>query len=197
MEQRKLGERRDYPGWEGFTLTHWRYQTAPKKGYPARTAEVLMLNPGNEQLARWVVNACIEAKGSPDARYTEKLCERIRDQSGGQFPVAGIVYEDMAGPFTIWGFRDGVTVGFQGTINDEPKQVTPEQIRASLERGTPLRYTGSFARLQGTTRDEYKHAGGSTNVEGAAFLDLNRRLYQAALGHDRNELMIAWAKANL
>jgi hypothetical protein len=34
-------------------------------------------------------------------------------------------------------------------------------------------------------------------VEGTAWLNVSRKLYQAAWKSDRNELMIAWAKAHL
>jgi hypothetical protein len=34
-------------------------------------------------------------------------------------------------------------------------------------------------------------------LEGAAWLRVVRKLYQEAWNSDRNELMIAWAKANL
>jgi hypothetical protein len=54
-----------------------------------------------------------------------------------------------------------------------------------------------YARIQSTKREEYRKAGGTENVEGLAWLDVSRKLYQAAWGKDRNELMIAWAKANL
>jgi hypothetical protein len=198
MEQVNLGSDSHYPGWEGFTLIHWRYTTDDRK-----SAEVLMLNPTNDQIARWIVTACHEVghpvfTGSVPSKYAIKLCDQIIGQSGGQFPVAGIVYEDMGGgPFLVWGFRDGVTVGYEGITNEVPDQVTPDQIKASLNRATKLRYEGYQARLESITRDEYRLAGGKEEVNGAAFLDVNRRLYQAAWNSDRNQMLIYWAKIHL
>jgi hypothetical protein len=198
MEQTNLGVIERFPQWEGFPLTHWRYTTPDKK-----TAEVIMLNPSNEQLAKWVVNACFETKGGGLSgedlfKFSKQLCDQIIGQTGGQFPVAGIVYENMGGgAFLVWGFRDGVTVGYSGIENEVPTQVTERQIKASLNRLTPLRYVGYQARLQSLTREEYIAAGGKENVSGRAFLDVNRKFYQEAWNHGRNQMLIYWAKVNL
>ena len=58
-------------------------------------------------------------------------------------------------------------------------------------------WVGAYARLQSTTREEYRKAGGKEDVERTAWLDVTRRLYQQAWGSDRNELMVAWAKDHL
>lgn len=210
MEQDLIGTIDNYPGWEGFPLKHWRYTTSRKGGKPGRTAEVLLLNPTREQLARWVVIACVEAKGSVRQAYIKKLCDRIIGESGGQFPVAGIVYEDMDGaPFKIYGFRDGITVGLKNIQNGEPRQITKTEIKASLDRGTQARYSGFQARLQSTTRADcraaYLAAGGTRDpdaeveqgVVDQVFLDLNRRSYQEGWRSGHQVMMIAWAKAHL
>jgi hypothetical protein len=198
MERTNLGSDAHYPQWEGFSLTFWRYTTDDGK-----SAEVLMLNPSNQQIARWVVTACLEIRhpvitDSKPSKYAIQLCDQIISQSGGQFPVAGIVYENMGGgPFLVWGFRDGVTVGYEGITNQVPTQVTPGQIKASLSRSTKLRYVGNQARLESITRSEYRLAGGKADVSGAAFLDVNRQMYQAAWNSDRNQMLIYWAKVHL
>ena len=61
--------------------------------------------------------------------------------------------------------------------------------------------TGRYARICSTTREQYKAAGGRDEVGDSgsdrrlAWLDTVRRLYRRAMKSDRNELMIAWAKA--
>ncbi len=210
MEQELVETVMDYPGWEGFALKHWRYKTPARGGISAHQAEVLMLNPTLEQLSRWIVIACLEAKGEAKPEFTHKLAAQIIGQSGGQFPVAGIVYEDMDGkPYETYGFRDGVTVGFEKMQNAEARDVTKDEIAASLDRKTPLRYTGSQARLQSTTRAEcremYLAAGGKRNpnaetevgVVDQVFLDINRKSYQEGWKTGRHAMMIAWARANL
>jgi hypothetical protein len=81
-----------YPGWEGYPTRKHKYQV-----HDGKTAEVIMCNADSKQLARWVVTACLEAKGSVEAKYTDKLCHQIMGASGAQYPVAGIVLEDMDG----------------------------------------------------------------------------------------------------
>lgn len=200
MEQN--GEAATYPGWEGFPLTKYRYAVTDKNGQQ-KSATVIMLNPSVEQLARWVVKACLVVKGSADSAYTDKLFNRVLEQSGGQFPVAGIVFEDQIpqdGIYEIYCFRNGVTVQVNGVPHRGTAPPTGDEIEKSLN-GEVI-WIGRFARLQGTTTEEYTANGGTTEVGNnanrkAVWLEVSRQLYQAAWGNDRNELMIAWARKNL
>ena len=59
----------------------------------------------------------IEVKGVYDPADGKKMFQHILGQSGGQFPVAGVVYEDIIpadGVNEIYCFRDGVTVSVEG-----------------------------------------------------------------------------------
>ncbi len=193
-----------YPGWEGFPLIKCRYQVKDSNG-TQKSATVIMLNPSPEQLARWVVHTCLEVKGSVEKRYTDKLSKHIIDQSGAQLPVAGIVFEDMLpkdGIYEIFCFRNGVTVRIRGIKHLSTLQPTNEEIERSLNG--EIISTFVYARLQSTTREQYRANGGTVDVGSsasgqrkAAWLEVSRQLYQAAWGHDRNELMIAWARENL
>ena len=193
-----------YPGWEGLPLIKCRYQLKDKDE-TQKSATVILLNPSPEQLARWVVRTCQEVKGSVEAKYTDKLSRHIMAQSGAHFPVAGIVFEDILpadGIFEVYCFRNGVTVGVKGVKHQSPLQPANEEIELSLHG--EIRWTGKYARLQGTTREQYKANGGTVEVGSSAsgqrkatWLEVSRQLYQAAWDNDRNELMIAWAKGNL
>jgi len=55
------------------------------------------------------------------------------DASGAQYPVAGIVLEDMDGEQAIYPFRDGVTVRISGIENGAKKQPTEEEITLALD----------------------------------------------------------------
>jgi hypothetical protein len=64
--------------------------------------------------------------------------------------------------------------------------------------------SGKFARLQGTTREEYKANGGTVDVgdssgghRNRSWLEVSRELFKSAWDNDRNELLIAWARANV
>jgi hypothetical protein len=160
-----------------------------------------MLNPDARQLARWIVTACLEAKGSVDEASTHKLANHIISQSGAQFPVRGVVYEDILpanGINEVYCFMDGVTVKINGVDHRGEKQPSPEQMKKALNAAlADVTWVGKYARLQSTTREDYRKAGGKEDVEGTAWLDVNRKLYQAAWKSARNELMIAWVKAHL
>jgi len=131
MEQN--GEATTYPGWEGFPLMKCRYSVTDKNGRQ-KSAPVIMLNPSVEQLARWVVKTCLVVKGSADFAYTDKLFNRVLEQSGGQFPVAGIVFEDILpgdSVYEIYCFRNGVTVQVKGVKHRGTEPPADEEIEKS------------------------------------------------------------------
>lgn len=189
------------PGWENFPTTKCTYTVKDKATGESKTVSVVMLNPDAHKLARWIVTACLDARGSIQTRDTEKLVDHIMTQSGAQFPVRGIVYEDILpanGLYEIYCFMDGVTVKIKGVPHRGERQPTSEEVRRSLEAPqADVTWVGTYARIQSTTREQYQKAGGRENVEGIAWLDVSRKLYQQAWHSDRNELMIAWAKASL
>jgi hypothetical protein len=189
------------PGWEGYPTVKYTYSVKDRSTGTTKTAAVIMLNPDARQLARWIVTACLEAKGSMNEAYTRKLADRIISQSGGQFPIRGIVYEDILpanGIYEIYCFMDGVTVKINGVDHRSEKQPTPAQMAKALNAGpADVSWVGAYARIQSTTREDYRKAGGKEDTAGAGWLEINRKLYQQAWGADRNELMIAWAKAGL
>ena len=210
MAQTLLGEKTDIPGWEGYPVQLWEYYTdndiylnIPKRGL------VYMLNPSPEQLARWVVNAVFDATGALDPDNIEKTCSFIQWQSAAQFPVRGVVYEDMYTPghFEPYVFKDGVTVYVADSTWLTPEKhptdamleyyltLTDDQIRPN---------TGRFARICSTTREMYYAAGGKAHVghsddgqRSIAWLSEVGRLYREAWNSDKNFLIYAWAKANL
>ena len=122
---------------------------------------------------------------------------QIVGQSGAQFPIAGIVFEDILpenGKFEVFAFRNGVTVRVTGVTHLGTAQPSAAEIEKSLsgEVSTTLR----FARIQSTTREQYLANGGTRTVTGNAWNEVSRDLYKAAWGHNRNEMMVAWARAN-
>lgn len=189
------------PGWEGFPTVKCTYSVRDHSTGAVKTASVILLNPDARRLARWIVTACSEAKGSTDEALTRKLADHILSQSGAQFPIRGIVYEDILpanGLYEVYCFMDGVTVKINGVDHRAETQPSPEQIQKALSAvEADVMWVGKYARIQSTTREQYRKGGGKEDVEGTAWLNVNRRLYQEAWKSDRNELMIAWAKARL
>lgn len=186
-----------YPGWETLPLKECTYSVKGAHDPVKKTAKVIMLNGEPDQLARWVVSTCIEVVGSASNKCTKGLGDWIMGMSGAQFPVAGIVFEDILPKdkkYEVFAFRNGVTVLVNGVTHRSTSQPSAAAIEKSLNG--EVTKTLSFARIQSTTREQYFANGGTRTVTGNAWNEVTRDLYQAAWGHNRNEMMVAWARAN-
>jgi len=199
------GEGRDVvvAGWEGFPTRRYTYSVKDKDG-TIKSADVILLDPSAEQIARWIVSALVEVTGGYDAPRGREIFRHILAQSGGQFPVAGVVYEDILpadGRNEIYCFRDGVTVAIAGVPHRGTDPLTPQQLAASVDGKITRVYT--YARIASTSPQMWMTAGGSKDVLGAdgkpteKWLAAVRSAYQAAWTSDRNELLVAWVRANV
>ena len=208
MTQKYLGTNKRLEGWEGYPVRLYEYYT----GYDStarcqKKGEVYLLNPSPRKLARWIITACWEASGTLDYLYTERIRQYIVHQSGGQFPVAGVVYEAMyrPGDYYPYLFKDGVTVYLADSAyfarDQHPDQrMLDFYLRMGYADLSP--YTGRYARICSTTREQYYAAGGTQDVGTSEdrkqrWLEVVRELYKKAWRSDRNELIVAWAKANI
>lgn len=208
MVQQLVSETDTIPGWEGFPVKLYEYQTGNDlyTGKP-KTGKVYLLNPSPEKLAMWVASACWVAKHSVDTVYTYQLLKWIDGQSNAQFPVKGVVYEDQYArdfqePYV---FKDGVTVYIKdSTMWPKDKTCTPEQLNFYLRiTNADLKpQTGQYARICSTTREDYKAGGGREEAGNKddrrqKWLEVVRELYKKAWRSDRNELIEMWAKEHL
>lgn len=195
----------EYPGWTGFPLKKCTYQLTEKnisKNKTAKHATVIMLNAEPEKLARWVVSACEKVDQQSSCR--DRLYTQIQRQSNAQLVVAGIVLEDMEadGTWKGYAFRDGVTVRLKAFPNGIKTQPTQMQVEASLN-STQIVSVGRYARITGTTRQEYlAKKGGVSELltqtqPNLAWLTAVREAYQRAWRRDSNELLDAWVMANI
>ena len=84
---------------------------AHRKVLGAKSATVVLLEPGLDRFAEWVASACEETGG-----VRQTCLKRLYDDGvtagNWQIPIAGIVFEDMEPSFVQYGyaFRDGMTV---------------------------------------------------------------------------------------
>lgn len=190
------------PGWEGFPTRRYTYSVKDADG-TIKSADVIMLNASAEQIARWIVSAVIEARGRYDPADGKMVFKHILEQSGGQFPVAGVVYEDIIpadGVYEIYCFRDGVTVKIDGVPHRGTKPMTPAQTAASING--PVTRVFNYGRIASTSPEMWIAAGGSPDVMNAAeptkaWMMEIRAAYQAAWKSDQNALLTAWVKAKL
>lgn len=208
MVQKLLTTTDTIPGWEGFPVKLYEYQTGNDlyTGKP-KTGKVYLLNPSPEKLATWVATACWDVKHSLDSSYTFKLLSWIDNQSNAQFPVKGVVYEDQytkdfQEPYV---FKDGVTVYIKdSTMWPKDKICTAEQLDFYLRIANDdlKSQTGQYGRISSTTREDYIASGGTEDVGSKddrkqKWLEVVRELYKKAWQSDRNELIIMWAKIHL
>ena len=179
-----------FKNWVGVELQACRYNSGKL------TAKVILIRPKSRIIATWIFNACEEVFGVVTENCARRLADRMNCQSNYQFPVAGIVIENDQN----YAFRDGVTVRIRGIQNGSSNQLDDAAIEKSLKpklkAGDELLEAWKFARLQGTTREEYRGAGGTLDVSGLKWLEVVRNSFQAALKSDRNELLVAWLKSH-
>ncbi|NLX41120.1 MAG: cellulase [Bacteroidales bacterium] len=213
MAQTLVGEVKDHPGWEGYPVKLYEYYTGVDKRLGvAKRGKVLMLNPSPEKLAIWIADAVFNATGSVSYEDFETIREWIQWQSGAQFPVSGVVYEDMyvPGHYEPYVFKDGVTVYIADTTMfpqvKENRTCTEEMLDfyLTLTNEDLKPNTGRYARIGSTTREMYYAAGGEaavgSSLEGKrdqAWLDEVGRLYRKAWKSHHNELITAFAKYKL
>jgi hypothetical protein len=208
MAQTPLATTDTLPGWEGYPVKLYEYKTSPDLyTHQPKTGKVYLLNPSPEKLITWILTTCWEVKKSVDYQYVNELFLWIRGQSGAQFPVKGLVYEDQytkdfQEPYI---FKDGVTVYIQDSTHfPKDKTCTPEQIEfyLHLTNNDIKPQTGQYGRIASTRREDYVLNGGTEDVGNIndrkiKWLDVVREEYKKAWNSDRNELMIAWAKDHL
>lgn len=181
-------------GWPGFPTQLCTYTVEGAN----RPATVVLLDADDAQLHRWIASACRAAATNDLAFCARKLARLIRGQSGAQFPVAGIVLEDMDGDGAPnqFAFRDGVTAAVPGVTNGKAGAPSAAETEAGLS-ATPTA-ARKFARIAGTTREQFKAYRGADapDVAGLKWFDAVRAAYQAAWGADGNDLINAAAVAN-
>lgn len=202
----------DYPNWEKIKLQKCNYVMKKDGSGGTKRATVIVHIPAVNQLARWIVATCKKVKNTTAQTCTDKLLFFITDSSGGQFPVNGIVFEDMDKNkiHNSFNFRDGVTVVIENGIdNGSEVQPSDKQIEISLTGKILKTGPSASARLVGTSREQYISSCkidknclldiekiGKTSERKTEWVDVVRVLYQTALVSDENPLMIAWARAN-
>lgn len=168
-----IEETTTYPNYEGYPVRLYEYSTGKdvqtgvqKKG------KVYMLNPTAEKLATWIATAVWKAKGDTDTDAMAAVLKHIQLQSGAQFPVCGIVYEDMDNSgYYPYLFKDGVTVyaadrskwATENPAHPGNYSCTDDQLNYDVKvtNNDLNTYTGTYARICGTLREDYKAYGGA------------------------------------
>lgn len=185
----------DWDDWEGLPLVHCRYRTG------GQNAEVLMLNPGPRRLTLWLEEAC-GSFAKDFQSCMDKAFKQILYQAGGQFPVSGIVIEDMDGNGrgNAYAFRNGVTVQISAFGTGTESTISEAQIDRSFTDAPIKTYTYgrpiSLTREQLTSYAKYAKLGipnlGSSSARTNTFNEVMRDLYKSAWSSSQNHIIRAW-----
>jgi endoglucanase len=184
MAQKLIAETDTIKGWENVKVSLYEYSV--NKG--EKVGKVYMANADAKKLATWIITTCVILTNKLDKENTDFLIKSIRNASGGQFAVKGIVYENMDGKgYYPYVFKDGVTVYLKETTADDLSLITNENIRK----------TGKYARIISTNREQFNTMYPGRNTDELEWLNVIREEYKLALQSDKNNLIIAWANGKL
>ncbi|SKA18353.1 hypothetical protein [Sediminibacterium ginsengisoli] len=181
MEKNLISQTTTLKNWEGITVGLYEY----KETADAPLARVYLADASAGKIAAWVITACVEATGKLEFAHTSLLIFRINEASNGQFPVLGAVVENN----TPYIFKDGVTIG--------PAQNFPNLLDPDSVTEDKITVTKRFGRIISTTREQYNALFPGIDVTDHKWRDAVREEYKKALNSDTNNLIVAWAKANL
>ncbi len=209
--------------WKSYPLEICQYQVKDSAGKRlTKTSSVILLKISDSIMSQWMTNTCMEIN-KPNLNCIKILTQQIITQSGGQYPVRGIVYEDILkyhadykkkiyaadGFYEPFCFRDGLTVMLD-TFRRNSIELLTEQQKQSCFIG-PLSQdaekVGLYARINGTSSLDYQkrsnenfkviHTVGGAILSTENWLTISRTETQAAIRTGANRLMTIWAWSNL
>ena len=188
--------------WSPNELQRCEYTVLDTSSNTRRFGLVYLANPGGAKIFDCVSTACEKASPKAAPACIRRSARAVRDASGGQFPVAGLVLEDMDGSGTNKGyvFRNGVTVhvkGFKNGSSDTPSDGTGLEALATNQSVEGVNAAGGYARVLSTTRADYARFSGRSDVpvnradSVAALLwsDMVGEIHRASLGSKENALI--------
>jgi hypothetical protein len=203
----------EWPGFSDIKICTYTLSETLEGEKVSKTAQVALLNPSADQLARWIHTACTQVNGSYTKECGNFLADETIGASGAQFPVAGIVLENLEGNFIgKYVFRNGVAVWLDGRRNGkDPLPPSEQELKDSFDPdliSLPTTKVKLYARIQSTSSKEYYRYGSDprrlsklfTSKDGTLettplWLEIIRKSYQMAWTSDEYELMTVKAKA--
>lgn len=186
--------------WADLETRRCTYEVTDRQTGVRKQGLVVMLNPSALQLSRWILGACARVRPAEPARdCARRVFSRVISQSGGQFPIAGVVYEDILpedGVMEAYGFRHGVTVILEGLNHRATAPLSGQQLADSLQaRAKATASQAGPARIVGTTRAQYLKAFPGAQVAGLSWLAVVAEEHKAAMRSDQHRLIDAWLKS--
>jgi hypothetical protein len=195
----------DILGWSASMLTECIYRVADTvEPRSKKTGLVFLANASPERIQKWLNASCQRAMPTKIEDCIRNSVSAIRLASGAQFPVSGLVWEDMEGDGIQKGyvFRNGVTIRIAEFSNGSASVPDLELLRAIASPTTTIkgmRRDGGFARIISTTRKDYARFSGRSDIptgrgDGAAAVSWSNivgEVYRSSLNSDENPLITA------
>lgn len=184
-----------FTAWKDLPLERCSYRSG------GQNAEVVMLNPGPRRLTAWLQDACKDL-AKDTTLCMEKTYKQILYQSGAQFPVGGVVIEDMDGngKGNAYAFRNGVTIRVAAFATATETLLTATQVARSYTDAASATY--SYARPVSVTREQMTRYASAVKltipVLGASserknnYNELIGQLYRDSWSSNRSHVIRAW-----
>lgn len=188
---------RAWPAYGDLPVIRCRY------GLGGQRAEVVMLNPGPRRLTLWLMDACTGLNEELTACMNRGY-RQIIYQSGGQFPVTGVVLEDMSGngKGEAFAFREGVTIRVSTFGTGTESLISSAQVNAAMT--APALYTYSYGRPISTTREQMsayaRREGldipdlGTSSERRNVWHELIGEMYRESWRTGRSHILRAWLR---
>jgi hypothetical protein len=201
--------------WEEDTLTQYTY-AIPDGHDGTLTATVIMYNADIHRIANWIYFSLLDCNRKASIGNVGKIIKHMKEVSGFQFPVRGIVYEDLYndkkkrvpdGIQETYFFFDGISVSHKKikilTYNPSgiPQRVKEEKAILQMPE-EDIEKAFVYGRICNTQREEYSRfrlfkKQVPVNVEGINFMFTVREEYKKAMHGKRNNLIAAWVLSNI
>ena len=195
-------ERRVHSDWQGYPVERCSYQVVDNDG-KTKTAIVNLLIPPVTLASKWIGSACSNATKKNECH--QQVVSQIRRSSGFQFPVSGVVYEDIIpkdGVFEAYCFRDGVTVIVDRFIHRSTHTLSTTEIETCISG--KLKKALKYARVHSGVREDYIEFGGTEDVGSSQpangklhWLNIVRESYQSAWQTGSYSLLNFWVQRNI
>lgn len=184
MEQTFISKTDTLKGWENVDVSLYQYKVSGTD----IIAKVYLADADSRKIASWIISTCVILTNKLSKTNTDRLIKDIANASGGQFPVLGMVYEDMYGTGqTVYYFKDGVTVFL--------KEKNPDNLWGINDNN--IERVGKYGRIISTTREQYILMFGDKDLAGTKWLKVVKEEYKKALNSHINNLILAWANGKL
>lgn len=187
-----------FSAWEDLPLRRCKYSSM------GQSVEVVMLNPGPRRLTAWLQDACKDL-AKDYSLCMEKTYKHIIYQSGAQFPVGGVVIEDMDGNGrgNAYAFRNGVTIRIAAFSTGTESILSATQVARSYTDAASATY--SYARPVSVTREQltrYASASklaipalGTSSERKNVFNEVIGQFYRDSWKTNKSHILRAWVYA--